>query len=77
MRVVKEIPLPDLKISIFYWNNKYLVKFEQGLLEQTFKVPQTDISDEEELEVLLTASFLTKVRQRFKEMMADLQEAIF
>lgn len=77
MRIVKEVPLPDLKVTIFNWNNKYLVKLEQGLLEQTFKIPETEISSEQDLEALLTDEFLNKARQRFREMMTDLQAAIF
>ena len=77
MRIIKEIPLPDLKVTIFNWNNKYLVKLEQGLLEQTFKIPETEITSEQDLDVLLTDEFLDKARQRFREMMADLQAAIF
>lgn len=77
MRIVKEVPLPDLKVTIFNWNNKYLVKLEQGLLEQTFKIPETEISSEQDLDALLTDEFLNKARQRFREMMTDLQAAIF
>lgn len=77
MRVIKEIPLGNLKATIFHWNNKYLLKLEQGLLEQTFKVPETEISGEQELEALLSDEFLDKARQRFKDMMADLQAALF
>ena len=77
MRIVKEITLPDLKVSIYNWNNKYLVKLEQGLLEQTYKIPETEITSEKDLEVLLGEAFLSKVRLRFRDMMADLQEAIF
>jgi hypothetical protein len=77
MRVVKEIPFPDLKVTIYNWNNKYLVKLEQGLLEQTYKVPETEITGEKDLDAFLTERFLGKVRQRFKDMMADLQEAVF
>ncbi|EMR02021.1 hypothetical protein [Cesiribacter andamanensis] len=77
MRVVKELPLGDIKATIFYWNNKYLLKLEQGLLEQTFKVPETEISGEQDLEALLTEDFLNKARLRFRDMMADLQAALF
>lgn len=77
MRVIKEIPLADMKVTIFNWNNKYLVKYEQGLLEQTFKIPETEVMGEKDLEILLQEAFLQKVRLRFKEMMADLQVAIF
>lgn len=77
MRVIKEIPLSDLKVTIYNWNNKYLVKLEQGLLEQTFKVPETEITSEQDLEALLSEDFLNKARQRFRDMMADLQAALF
>ena len=77
MRVIKEIPFSDLKVTIYNWNNKYLVKLEQGLLEQTFKVPETEITSEQDLEALLSEDFLNKARQRFREMMADLQAALF
>ena len=77
MRVIKEIPLKDLKVTIYNWNNKYLVKLEQGLLEQTFKVPETEITSEQDLEALLSEDFLNKARQRFRDMMADLQSALF
>jgi hypothetical protein len=77
MRIVKEVPLPDMKVTIFSWNNKYLFKLEQGLLEQTFKIPETEITSEQDLDVLLGEGFLNKARQRFREMMADLQEALF
>lgn len=37
MRIIGEIPHPRLKISIFKSDNKLAVKFESGLLEQTYK----------------------------------------
>lgn len=77
MRVVKELLLPDLKITIFSWNNKYLIKLEQGPLEQTFKVPETEITAEGDLEAMLSEQFLANARLRFKSMMADLQAAFF
>lgn len=77
MRIVKEIPLPDLKITIFSWNNKYLLKFEQGLIEQTYKIPETELTSENDLDNLLNEGFISKVRARFKEMQHDLQEALF
>ena len=49
MRVVVEIPHKECKITVFAWNNRYLIKLEQGLLEQTFKVNEYDLSGESEL----------------------------
>ncbi|WP_224996006.1 hypothetical protein [Cesiribacter sp. SM1] len=77
MRIIKEVPLPDMKVTIYNWNNKYLFKLEQGLLEQTYKIPETEITSEQELDVLLGEAFLNKARKRFRDMMSDLQEALF
>jgi hypothetical protein len=76
MRVVKEILHPQCKITIFSWNNRYLIKLEQGTLEQTFKIDQFDISGEDEL-IRLTADaeFLQQAFDRFQEMGRSLDEA--
>ncbi|MEM6317407.1 MAG: hypothetical protein AAF960_07035 [Bacteroidota bacterium] len=37
MRIVGDIPHPQLKITIFLHDSKYSVKFESGLYEQTYK----------------------------------------
>lgn len=71
MRVVGEVDHSDMKITIFHWNNKYLVKFEQGYFEQTYKVSEMDIFDEKELQSMLNSEFLNKVLQRFEEMGRD------
>lgn len=65
MRIVKELNREDIKITIYSWNNKYLLKFEQGTLEQTFKIGQTDVIDEQELINLIDDEFTQKVRQQF------------
>jgi hypothetical protein len=44
MRIIDTIPHPQLKISIFQMNGKYLVKFEAGSYEQTFKVDESEVS---------------------------------
>jgi hypothetical protein len=71
MRVLGEVEHSEMKITIFHWNNKYLVKFEQGFLEQTYKVSEMDIMDEAELRAILTADFLDKIIARFQEMGKD------
>lgn len=75
MRLVKEIAHPDCKITIFSWNNRYLVKLEQGPLEQTFKIPEFDLSGEEELLATIDAEFLHQAATRFQEMGRSLYEA--
>lgn len=68
MRVVKELVREDVRISIFSWNNKYLLKFELGPLEQTFKLSEMDVLEEADLEQFLTGKFFQKVLERFEEM---------
>ena len=75
MRLVHEINHPDCKITIFSWNNRYLIKLEQGPLEQTYKIPELDVTGEEELLSILDAEFLQQAIDRFQEMGRSLYEA--
>jgi hypothetical protein len=68
MRVVKEVTLGEIRVSIFSWNSKYIFKYELGPMEQTFKVSETDILEETELDDFLEGEFLEEVQERFKEM---------
>ncbi|AIM37313.1 hypothetical protein ACFX5U_10920 [Sphingobacterium sp. SG20118] len=43
MRILAELPHPECKISIFGMNQKFIIKFEQGTLEQSYKIAETDI----------------------------------
>ncbi|MBT1702325.1 hypothetical protein [Chryseosolibacter indicus] len=75
MRLVKEISNPDCKITIFAWNNRYLIKLEQGFLEQTFKVEQWEISGDEDLDRIIDAEFVQQALIRFQEMGQAFYEA--
>ena len=76
MRVVGEISHPELKITIFHWNNRYLIKLEAGFLEQTFKIPEYDISSEEELRKMVNDDFIKSAINRFNEMDESLRNAL-
>jgi hypothetical protein len=45
MRVVAELPHPEFKITIFSMNQKFIVKMERGILEQSYKIPEMDLTD--------------------------------
>lgn len=75
MRVVKEIPSAFCKITVFSWNGKYLVKLENGLFEQTFKVSELDVL-EEELDDILNEEFLNEAIRRFDDMAQSLRKAM-
>lgn len=68
MRVVRELVKEEIRVSIFSWNSKYILKYEWGPMEQTFKLSETDILEESELEGFLSGEFFNQVKVRFKEM---------
>jgi len=76
MRVVGEIPHPDCKITLFAWNNRYLVKLEQGYLEQTFKIDQFDVTSDADLLTIVDTEFIDKALNRFAEMAQSWTTAI-
>jgi hypothetical protein len=66
MRTLAELPHPDCKITIFGMNQKYIIKFEQGNLEQTYKIAEADIVDGVNgVFELLDEEFVNKVLQNF------------
>lgn len=75
MRVVEVIPHPSMAISIFQMNDKYIVKFEAGPMEQAFKFRLEDVKGIDGLKLLVNADFIEKVRLRFNEMYLQMQGA--
>lgn len=76
MRVLKEWLQEEIRVSVFSWNNKYIIKFELGPMEQTFKVSEMDILEESELEVFWQGDFFEKVKTRFHEMGLSFREKL-
>lgn len=76
MRIVGEIPHPDCRITLLSWNNRYLIKVEQGLLEQTFKINQFDIIQESDLNKVIDEQFVRECVDRFLEMSHSLRAAM-
>ncbi|HVK59973.1 MAG TPA: hypothetical protein VM432_00425 [Bdellovibrionales bacterium] len=70
MRTLGEIRHPECKISLFSWNGKYLVKFEQGLFEQTYKFEHLEFENETEFRSHLTSEFIDRVAANFRQMAA-------
>ncbi|MBY0433238.1 MAG: hypothetical protein K2U26_03920 [Cyclobacteriaceae bacterium] len=76
MRVIGEIPHEACKITLFYWNNRYLIKLEKGPLEQTFKVQEYDLASEQHLKQLVSEEFIQAALARFEQMGQSLGEAM-
>lgn len=69
MRTIAELPHPDFKITIFAMNQKFIVKFEQGTLEQVYKIAEADVADGVNgLFQLIDTEFSESVGARFDEM---------
>jgi hypothetical protein len=75
MRVVGEIPHPACKITIFHWNNRYLIKIEAGPFEQTFKLSEFDVASEADVNKIVSPEFIAQAIARFSDMSASLAEA--
>lgn len=77
MRVLAQIPHPECQITLFAWNGKYIVKIESGMLEQTYKISEMDVSSEAEVRQLIEdQTFMQNVLRRFAEMDAAIGEAM-
>jgi hypothetical protein len=75
MRIIRELPHRECRITLFSWNNRYLIKVEQGLLEQTFKVDQLEFQQEEDVIRLIDGDFIQQALLRFREMAGSLHAA--
>ena len=76
MRIVGEIPHADCKITLFSWNNRYLIKIERGRFEQTFKINQFDLLVEDDLKKIVNSTFIDESLARFKLMEESLSKAM-
>ena len=75
MRIIDSIPHPSISISIFQMNDKYIVKFEAGPMEQAFKFYTEDVKSVERIKSMINEAFIEKVRTRFNDMFLQLKEA--
>ena len=66
MRIIGYIEHPSIKITVFNMDNKFSIKFETGMYEQTYKIrPMHSISGIEEIKKLVDAAFIEEVLQQF------------
>jgi hypothetical protein len=76
VKFIKEIPNNYCKVLLFAWNNKFILKFEAGMYEQTYKVNEYDVSGEDEIEEMLGETFMINVVSRFKSMADDFESIL-
>ena len=76
MRTIFEIPHSAFKITVFTWNEKYLVELEAGPLKQVFKIPVDKISDIEQLKLLVDDVFIEECAKNFDAMFHNFKGTI-
>ncbi|HEY9560750.1 MAG TPA: hypothetical protein VIR29_08195 [Anseongella sp.] len=58
-------------------NGKYIVKAERSNMEQTFKIPESELlTGPEALPNLFSDAMVTRILERFREMENDLHTAL-
>ncbi|MBF9253340.1 hypothetical protein I2I11_08555 [Pontibacter sp. 172403-2] len=68
MRVVADIPNPNMKVTLLSWNGKYLLKLEKADFEQTYKISEMNVTGDEGAKALLDEEFLEAAMNRFVDM---------
>ena len=76
MRLISEIPHELFKISVFSWNNKYIIKFENGDFEQTYKISQWDLTSENDVSELVNNLLSRNPEKIFNQMNDNFASAI-
>lgn len=75
MRLIRNIPHELYQISIFEWNNKFIIKIESGPYEQSYKIDSMEL-DESSLSSLINNNFMNTVTHRFHHMHLDFMQAL-
>lgn len=66
MRIIGYIEHPSLNITVFNMDNKFSIKFESGMYEQTYKLRQMpSINGIEEIKQLVDEPFIAEVLKEF------------
>jgi hypothetical protein len=76
MRIVGEIPHPQCKVTLYHWNNRYLIKLEKNGMEQTYKIDQFELTSDQDLKILVDEAFIRQALNRFEDMERSMGEAL-
>lgn len=73
MRIIQTIEHPKMRISIFQMNQKYILKFEYGPLEQSYKFDELNFAGIDDfVEQIKSSTLISQSESRFQEMIKDL-----
>lgn len=76
MRIISEWTYKHLRISILEMNGRYIIKVEDKIFEQTYKLRDGQVKDLNHLKSLLKAEFYDKCIMLFGEMQNNLGGAL-
>ncbi len=77
MRIIGYIDHPVLKITVFKTDTRLSVKFEDGTLEQTYKLrPSEQLNSLADVRQLVDGTLLHAVAERFSAMQRDWDAAL-
>ena len=74
MRLIKTLFIEDIKVTIFDFDLKYVIKFEKNWLEQTFKLDKLEFSHLDDLERKINSDIIKSIKNRFSDMTSDLKK---
>jgi hypothetical protein len=76
VRILETFPTKVAMVSIYSWNQKWIIKFESGDFEQTYKIPADEIANKELLKekILNHPNFLLSIQKRMDEMNQSAKE---
>lgn len=75
MRILATIPHPKVKISIFQWNEKWIIEVEGGQYKQTFRLSQESVPNIEHVKQMITPQLIEGCMDRFGSMHGDFSNA--
>ena len=74
MRLIKTLFIEDIKITIFDFDLKYVIKFEKNRLEQTYKLDKLEFNGLDDLERKINSDIIKSIKNRFSDMKSDLKK---
>ena len=74
MRLIKTLFIEDIKITIFDFDLKYVIKFENYRLEQTYKLDKLEFSGLDDLERKINSDIIKSIKNRFSDMTSELKK---
>lgn len=73
MRIIQTIEHPKMRISLFQMNQKYILKFEYGPLEQAYKFDELSFAGQEDfIEQVKSSELIIQTENRFQDMIKDI-----